>query len=106
MPLHISTLDIDTNDKLIIERIAQKIINCPYLIEIEIKPSHAKGVHFIIGCMVECCICRLCYDDIYRFAFDCKRPNWARNILFDKKEYVKKNELPDYTEQLHGDGCL
>jgi len=89
MPLFKSTLDIDTTDKEMIRRTAQKIVLCPYLVEITIKPSNSKGYHFILNCFIKCDICRLCYDDIIRFAFDCKRPEWARNILFDKKEGLK-----------------
>lgn len=93
MHLFKSTLDIDINDKETVCRIAQKIVSCPYLVEIEIKPSHSKGVHIILNCFIECCICRLCYDDFHRFAFDCKRPEWARNILFDKKEGFRIGKL-------------
>ncbi|HEY0089118.1 MAG TPA: hypothetical protein VGB37_09750 [Candidatus Lokiarchaeia archaeon] len=83
-----STLDIDSTDKELLRSIFLKIAQCNYLIDIETKPSDSKGYHFILRCFIKCDICRLCYDDFKRFAFDQKRPEWARNILFDVKEYV------------------
>jgi len=30
----------------------------------------------------------MCYDDDKHFAYDMNRPEYARNILFDKKEKI------------------
>lgn len=81
-----STLDIDTNDKEKINRIIQKIMKCPSIVYLKKKDSSSKGVHIILGCKIMCDICRFCYDDFRRFAFDLHRPLWAQNILFNKKE--------------------
>jgi hypothetical protein len=84
-----STLDIDTTDKEFLKRTIGKIVLCNYLIDLQIKSSDSKGYHVTLLCFMDCPICRLCYDDTKRFAFDCKRPSWAKNIFFDKKEYLK-----------------
>lgn len=80
-----STLDIDTNDRENIQHIIYKIFYCNNLIHTELKPSDSKGFHVILWCSKECDICRLVYDDFRRFAYDQKRPKYARNILFEKK---------------------
>lgn len=83
------TLDIDTTDKDFIQHNGLKIMLCPYCYDFNPKPSDKKGYHFIVKCLIKCDICRMVYDDFIRFAFDTKRPVWAQNILFDKKEGVK-----------------
>ena len=89
-----TTLDIDTNNKEFIVRIISKIIiNCKVLsknlIDYRIKDSALKGVHITLFCNRKCDICRMCYDDFRRFAYDQNRPEWAKNILFDKKEIIE-----------------
>lgn len=82
------TLDIDTNNKDFITRILEKINKCKNLKYSYTRPSSCKGVHIILFCFIKCDICRMCYDDARRFAYDQNRPEWAKNILFDKKEII------------------
>ena len=84
-----TTLDIDTNDKEFTERMLAKIATCKHLIYLKIKESPCKGYHITILCDKECDMCRLCFDDERRFYFDSFRPEWAKNILFDKKEIIE-----------------
>lgn len=67
----------------------EKISRCPSFIDLEIKLSSYKGFHIILFCKKDCDICRMCYDDDKHFAYDMNRPEYARNILFDKKEKIK-----------------
>lgn len=85
-----STLDIDTNDKLTLSRILNKITQCEYLVNLEMRFSANKGIHIILKCQIECEICRFCYDDFRRFAYDQTRKKQYQNILFTEKEYIKK----------------
>lgn len=84
-----STLDIDTNNKEVINRIIQKIKKCENLNYLISKLSFSKGVHVLLYCKIKCDICRFCYDDFRRFAFDQYRPKECQNILFDDKELLK-----------------
>lgn len=84
-----TTLDIDTNDKEKIAFIENKIMfECPIdqLFGLYKKPSKSKGYHFILKCWVKCDICRMVFDDSRRFDYDQYRPDFARNILFDRSE--------------------
>ena len=83
-----TTLDIDTNDKEFIGRVVEKIIRCRNLKDFYIEPSKFKGFHIILFCNKKCDICRMCYDDSRRFAYDQNRPEYATNILFDEKEII------------------
>lgn len=87
--IYISTLDIDSNDKELIKRICYKFCCCLYIHDFEFKHSTSKGCHFILKCYIECDKCRLVFDDFRRFAYDQYRPEWAKNILFNKKEFLK-----------------
>lgn len=82
-----TTLDIDTNDEDFINKIFQKIVLCKYLYSLTKKFSAFKGVHIILICHKKCDICRIVYDDFRRLAYDSNRPEYARNILFDKEIY-------------------
>ena len=90
MKLFRTTLDIDTNNKEIIERVFKKISKCKNLKEFYVKPSGFKGYHFILFCDKKCDVCRLCYDDSRRFAYDQNRPPFAQNILFNKIEEIEE----------------
>lgn len=76
-------------DKEFVLRMADKITRCPFCFRFKIKLSSFKGYHIEIFCSVNCDICRICYDDDKHFAYDLNRPEYARNILFDKKEKIK-----------------
>ena len=83
-----TTLDIDTNNKKFIKRLKDKITLCKNFEYFEIKLSKCKGFHVILFCYIKCDICRMVYDDSKRFYYDSYRPEWARNILFDKTEEI------------------
>lgn len=83
-----TTLDIDKNDKEYVGRILEKIGNCKNFINLKIYESKSKGFHIILFCNKKCDICRMVYDDSTRFYYDSYRPEWARNILFDKTEEI------------------
>lgn len=72
-----------------IDFMIQKIVKCPFFDDLKIKLSSHKGFHVILFCRVDCDICRICYDDEKHYAYDMNRPEYARNILFSKKERVK-----------------
>lgn len=72
-----------------IERILDKIGICEYNLRCVIVASNFKGFHVEVFCSKDCDICRMCYDDDKHFAYDMNRPEYARNILFDKKEKIK-----------------
>jgi len=76
-------------DEDFIERIIDKVSKCPFFIDLIIKSSSFKGFRIFLFCSVDCDICRMCYDDDKHFAYDMKRPEYARNISFDKKEKIK-----------------
>lgn len=91
-------LDIDLTSKYsrfrpknkeFIKRILDKIGKCPYCLGHEITASSFKGFHVTVHCSIDCDICRMCYDDDKHFAYDLNRPEYARNILFDKKEKIR-----------------
>lgn len=84
-----TTLDIDTNNKEVVGRILGKIGNCKNFKNIKIHESKCKGYHIILFCNIKCDICRICYDDFRRFAYDQNRPEYAKNILFDEKEVIE-----------------
>lgn len=81
-----SKLPIRTENE--IEHIIDKIARCPFFIDLEVHLSSFKGFRIFIFCSINCDICRLCYDDDKHFAYDMNRPEYARNISFDKKEKV------------------
>lgn len=83
-----TTLDIDTNDKEFVGRILTKISNCKDYVRLIIYESKCKGYHVILFCKKECDVCRLVFDDSTRFYYDSFRPEFARNILFDKIEEI------------------
>jgi len=72
-----------------IQNILNKICNCKNNLRYNIVSSSFKGFHIEVFCKKKCDICRMCYDDDKHFAFDMNRPEYARNILFDKKEKIK-----------------
>jgi len=91
-------LDIDLTSKYsrfkpkddeYLEHMINKISECPFLFDLKINPSSFKGFHVELFCSIDCDICRMCYDDDKHFAYDMNRPEYARNILFDKKEKIK-----------------
>jgi len=82
-----SKLPVKSEDE--IDFMIEKIAECKNFIDLKIKPSMFKGFHIILFCSVDCDICRMCYDDDKHFAYDMNRPEYARNILFDKKEKIK-----------------
>lgn len=94
-----STLDIDFTDKwnrfrpldygFISQIITKVMFLCNYFIYYTISDSSFKGMHIELFCSKKCDICRLCYDDTKRLAYDSNRPEYARNVLFEKKERVK-----------------
>lgn len=85
-----STLDIDTNDKSVLTHILCKITGCQQLVVIGKRYSYTKGLHIILFCKIQCDICRFCFDHYVRFVFDQNRPDYARNILFAKKESIRE----------------
>lgn len=91
------TLDIDLTskwsrfkpkDKEFMLKMIYKITNCPFCSHLKINQSSFKGYHITLFCKKDCDICRLCYDDTRRLAYDLSRPKYARNILFEKKERI------------------
>lgn len=83
------TLDIDKGDIHNLHKIINKIRFCKYNKSLSYKPSFHKGYHIILFCDIKCIVCRFVYDDFRRFAYDSNRPEYARNILFEKKERIK-----------------
>ena len=75
-------------DEEYLEHMINKISKCHFLIDLTIKISSFKGFHVELFCSKDCDICRMCYDDDKHFAYDMNRPEYARNILFDKKEKI------------------
>ena len=54
-----------------------------------------NGYHIRVHCAGDGCdSCRLVFDSPYRFAMDQRRPQWTRDVLWDRKHYFK------------GGGCL
>lgn len=84
-----STIDLDTNNRETLERITNKMLNCNKVFHIHIKESKCKGFHIILKCKVKCSICRLVFDDSRRFYYDQYRPEFARDILFDRDELIE-----------------
>lgn len=82
-----STLPPKTKKDLI--KMFFKIRQCPNFVYYTVKDSSFKGFHVELYCLIDCDICRMCYDDDRHFAYDLNRPEYARNILFDKKEKIK-----------------
>lgn len=76
-------------DKEYVEHIIRKIFKCKNFLNMEAKESSFKGCHITLYCSIDCDVCRMCYDDDKHFAYDMNRPEYARNILFDKKEKIK-----------------
>jgi len=72
-----------------IERIIEKTAKCPFFVDSTVKLSSFKGFRIFLFCSIDCDICRMCYDDDKHFAYDLNRPEYARNISFDKKEKIK-----------------
>lgn len=75
-------------DNEFIERMLNKITKCSFFNDLTINPSSFKGFHVEIFCSIDCNICRICYDDDKHFAYDMNRPEYARNILFNRKEKI------------------
>lgn len=93
-----TTLDVDLIskwsrfkplDEEYLDNMVNKIAKCQFFYDMVIKPSSFKGFHITIFCSRKCDICRLCYDDTKRIAYDSARPEYARNILFETKEKIK-----------------
>lgn len=91
-----NTLDVDSNDKELINRIFNKVITCLRLVDIELYPSERKGFHFKLYCKVRCDNCRLVFDDDVRFSYDQYREQKSRDVLTTTTEQItlrlKKNE--------------
>ncbi len=84
-----NTLDIDTTERERVNQIIGKIMQCPYLDDLEVEPSFQKGVHVKMWCMKECEMCRLVFDDEIRYAYDQYRPKYSQNVLFNEKKILK-----------------
>ena len=98
MLLYRKVLDIDFTSKYsrlppkdedFICHMLGKIFHCKNFHYCHFKYSSFKGCHIELFCLKDCDICRMCYDDDKHFAYDMNRPEYARNILFDKKEKIK-----------------
>lgn len=88
-----NTLDIDTNNKEDLMRILNKICDCEFLQKLTFDFSLQKGVHLKMFCDKEKCeICRLVFDDQRRMGFDCYRPIFSRNVMFDEKDFFHRGE--------------
>lgn len=85
--MYYNTLDLDSNDKEFIEMILNKIKHKSCLISLKSKFSLQKGVHIKMLCEHKCELCRLVFDDTYRYQFDGDRPIYSQNVLFDTKEF-------------------
>lgn len=83
-----NTIDIDEFDKEQLERILAKVRSMPCAEKVDVDPS-MRGTHIIIQCTFweNCDMCRLAFDDQFRFAADQTRPLNTRNILWTKKCY-------------------
>lgn len=88
----LTTLDIDFNpkkgiDKEKLREIIKKVERRPCCGAVCVRPSSTKGYHITIGCKIrDCCLCRLAFDDQVRFAKDSRRPRYAQNVLFNRKD--------------------
>ena len=81
-PIYYNTLDIDSSDKELFERIFLKVTVCPYALKYRWVDTQ-KGYHVRLWCAKECDLCRLVFDDSKRFAIDWKRPRAKQNVLFE-----------------------
>src|SRR3990170_5092829 len=75
------TLDVDSTDKELINRIIAKIMKCEFIVDFNFEPSKQKGYHFRLYCSRKCDMCRLVFDDEIRFAFDQYRQQYSRDVL-------------------------
>lgn len=82
-----NTLDLDTTDKEIINRILHKILTCDSLIKLNYEPSKRKGYHFRLWCVKKCDRCRLVFDDAVRFQYDLMRNFESRDVLAQESEF-------------------
>ena len=73
-----------------VEYILNKLQNCPFCVNFKVKVSPSlNGYHVTMYCRKQCDLCRFVFDDPVRFARDCEREIETRNVLWDRKVYVK-----------------
>lgn len=93
-----NTIDIDLDmrnpchGKEYLNRIVELISTCQSCLGVQVKDSCSKGYHIFVWCKEDCELCRLVFDDSKRYALDCKRPEWRKNVMFDAK-HVKFDEV-------------
>ena len=86
----LNTVDLDFNDKEKVGRIIQKIRRCPFLLAGWIRESSSgNGYHIKLYCSIKCDLCRMVFDDSFRYYADQYRPEYRQNILWNYKEYSK-----------------
>jgi hypothetical protein len=81
--MKLNTIDWDFDSATII--VLRKILKCKYLFELTLQRSSNKNFHFILLCNKNCEKCRKLYDDLVRYEKDKNRPDYAENVLFEKK---------------------
>lgn len=86
-----NTLDVDTTDKKMFERIRNFILRCKWCCEAYWRYSASlNGFHFKFICKKNCCLCRIIFDDPKRLDMDTKYFEVSRqNVLWTKKYYRK-----------------
>jgi len=90
----IESLDLDFNDKALLERILRKIWACPWRLDgwqICESPG-GDGFHVELACRRgDVCICRMVFDDQKRFYADQMRPRESQGVLWSRKRRIREN---------------
>ena len=79
--------------ELLASRCVEKLKKCPKIVRLENRfSSSGNGQHIRVECTgdPECYDCRLCFDSPGRFELDLERPEWTREVLWDRKVYRKR----------------
>ena len=77
-----NTIDIDNGDYENFERIYNKVQACKHHGAVMFKDTK-KGFHILLKCDIDCELCRMVFDDPYRYERDFKRKDSRKNVLFE-----------------------
>ena len=78
-----------------LEAMLERLSRCVYIKRISYRESASgNGYHVRAECTWDCELCRLAFDDSYRFMLDClfRKPH-QRNVLWRRKTYQKGDSV-------------
>lgn len=81
--MNYDTIDLDGVDEEYLARVVLKIVRHGCKVVGFCRSDGLNGFHVFVRC--KCGLCRFVFDDSARFEKDMNRPNYARNVVFQKR---------------------